>query len=83
MDIALELVDHFVLDYAYSAVFPAHPAAFKVAGMNVTTAQTLSSWEYKPTSFLFYLEPSVYAYSSSIPRDNVFRQAFSLFLITW
>ncbi|CAK7271150.1 c-5 sterol desaturase [Sporothrix epigloea] len=84
MDIALELMDQYVFDYAYAAVFPAYPVAFnKVAGLNATAAQTLSSWEYTPSSFLLELEPSVYAYASSVPRDNVFRQFFSLFLITW
>ena len=86
MDIALELMDTFVFDYAYSAVFPPHAAAYKVDGAGFganATAQTFTTWQYEPSSFLFTLEPSRYAYETSVPRDNIFRQYFSLFLITW
>ncbi|EPE07234.1 c-5 sterol desaturase [Ophiostoma piceae UAMH 11346] len=83
MDIALELMDTFVFDYAYAAIAPA--PAFKTPGVaaNATSLQALSSWTYKPSTFLFELEPSRYAYMSSLSRTNVFRQYISLFLITW
>lgn len=84
MDIALELLDTFVFDYAYSAVFPPAAAAYKAGyGANGTAPQTFTTWQYEPSSFLFTLEPSRYAYETSVPRDNIFRQFFSLFVITW
>ncbi|KAL1888019.1 c-5 sterol desaturase [Sporothrix stenoceras] len=84
MDIALELMDTFVFDYCYSAIFPPAAAAYKAGyGTNGTAPQTFSTWQYEPSSFLFTLEPSRYAYETSVPRDNIFRQYFSLFLITW
>ncbi|KAL8746812.1 MAG: hypothetical protein Q9190_001217 [Brigantiaea leucoxantha] len=37
----------------------------------------------QPSSQFFHLEPSRFAYMSAWPRDNVWRQALSLYLITW
>lgn len=86
MDIALELLDTFAFDYAYAALFPARPAPFDVADIGLganATAQVFSSWQYKPSSFLFNLPPPPQAYLTSVPRDNLARQFVSLFLITW
>ncbi|MCJ1449275.1 MAG: c-5 sterol desaturase [Stictis urceolatum] len=38
---------------------------------------------YKPASQYLKLEPSQYAYMSALPRDNVWRQGITLYLITW
>ena len=42
-----------------------------------------SGWQWHPSSQSFNLQPSEYAYMSQWDRDNVYRQAFSLYLITW
>lgn len=83
MDIALELMDNYVFDYAYAYLAPSPAFKFRNFAANATAPQALSTWTYKPSSFLFELEPSRYAYMSSLPRDNIFRQYISLFLITW
>lgn len=80
MDIVLEVVDTFVGDRIWASVLPA-PHLQAGPGSNVTAP--LTSWEYKPTSPRFYFEPSQYAYESAWARDYVFRQAVSLFFITW
>jgi Delta7-sterol 5-desaturase len=85
MDIILELVDTFVGDFLYAGLLPARPAPydFPLATAANATSQTFSTWQYKPATALFSLEPSQYAYMSAWPRNNIFRQAISLYLITW
>ncbi len=85
MDIVLELVDTFALDYVYAAAYPARPAPFDylhAGGINAT-AQAFSTWQYKPATHFFSVEPSQAAYMSAWPRDNIYRQFLSLFFITW
>ncbi|EFX00745.1 c-5 sterol desaturase [Grosmannia clavigera kw1407] len=84
MDIALEIMDTYGFDYVYSTLLPAPSAPYNLASSDFGgNATALSSWTYKPTSFLFTLEPSKYAYMSAWNRDNMLRQYISLFLITW
>lgn len=84
MDIALEILDTFAFDYAYAALLPARSAPYGLPNIDIGgNATALSAWTYKPTSFLFTLEPSRYAYMSAWPRDKLARQYISLFLITW
>ncbi|KAH6962161.1 C-5 sterol desaturase-like protein [Ilyonectria sp. MPI-CAGE-AT-0026] len=67
MDAILEIADYFVFDKAYASVFPA-----PVFTDNVTISSSSSS---SPDS----LFPASIA--SAIPRDDIYRQCFSLFLI--
>ncbi|CAF9906368.1 c-5 sterol desaturase [Imshaugia aleurites] len=87
MDIVLEVLDTFLFDRFWSTIYPAstwnHP---KNAVKDATT--TFSSMRELPTAIhssthFFQLAPSRYAYMSEWPRDNIWRQFFSLYLITW
>jgi len=42
-----------------------------------------TAYSYEPASQFMSFEPSDFAYMSQWPRDNIYRQAFNLFLITW
>ena len=93
MDVVLEVFDTFMFDWLYATVYPAStPVAFGNAakGPIVSTSTfssmrevpTAATW-YAPSTQYFQLQPSPYAYLSGWPRDNVYRQALSLYLITW
>ncbi|RFU25984.1 hypothetical protein B7463_g10345, partial [Scytalidium lignicola] len=84
MDILLEATDTFFFDYAYSAILPAAPAPYNLGGNSTLTATTdASAWQYHPASKYISWTPSEAAYASAWSRDNIYRQAMSLFLITW
>jgi lathosterol oxidase len=87
MDIALELCDTFLLDYMYKAILPAQPAPYSLRdGTGNATAldyRAASKWEFKPASTILSFTPRDAAYMSAWDRDNIYRQMFSLFLITW
>jgi len=85
MDIVLEVVDTFALDYAYAYLLPAGPAPYDLLshGVNGTISALASTWEYKPASTYVNFLPSAAAYMSAWPRDYIWRQLLSLFLITW
>jgi len=80
MDIVLEIVDTFVFDYCYAALFPALPglSGFKTEE-NSTIA--LNNFKYTPASQYISVSPYQYAYTTSWPRDNTLRQFISLYLI--
>lgn len=93
MDIVLELFDTFLFDRLYSTLLPVSSLSnFKQAGQNAVSS-TLSSlregatmaphYSYRPASKILSFPPSDWAYRSAWPRDNIYRQATSLFLITW
>ncbi|KAG8532058.1 uncharacterized protein KY384_003695 [Bacidia gigantensis] len=88
MDIVLEVFDTVFFDRFWAAVYPASSlAAYKENPQHASTP-TFSSMREMPTSIqpatkFFQLEPSRYAYLSEWPRDNIYRQGASLFLITW
>ena len=50
-----------------------------------TTRMGVAEWiyQYQPATQYLQLEPSEWAYMSAWPRDSIFRQAVSLFFITW
>ena len=83
MDIVLEVFDTFIADPLYAAVLPAELS--KDSGVNGTTSEAFDGggYVYEPSTKYFHLEPSECAYMSSWPRDNVYRQGLSLYLITW
>lgn len=89
MDVVLEMFDTFLFDYLYAVTLPNKPTegvlSSEVAnGYNTTeTLASASSYTYKPATSYFSIEPSKYAYMSRWPRDNVYRQAITLYLITW
>ncbi|KAF8859676.1 hypothetical protein BDZ45DRAFT_355076 [Acephala macrosclerotiorum] len=87
MDIALELCDTYIFDYMYAAALPVQPAPYNLKdGLgNATTLdfKTASPWQFSPASSILSFSPSDAAYLSAWDRDNIYRQAFSLFLITW
>ena len=96
MDIVLEVFDTFGFDYMYSKLLPAStPSAFAQAAKHAASSTFSSlkegatmhptdpSWSFDPASKLLSFEPSQWAYRSQWPRDNIYRQALSLYLITW
>lgn len=84
MDIPLEIADHFVGDYVYAWLLPAASASRDSPhDLHNGTRQILSNWEYQPSTYLLYLEPSQAAYEGVWPRNNIYRQSISLFLLTW
>jgi lathosterol oxidase len=70
MDVTLEIFDTFLLDHVYSALLPA-------------SSRNAAEWQYTPATVYFTLEPGEAAFASTWPRDNIYRQGISLFLITW
>ena len=81
MDVVLEVADYLVFDRVYSAISPLS------ATPNVNaTLNSIPSWQhpsYVPASQYLPLGPTQYTYASSLDRDNIYRQAISLYLITW
>lgn len=83
MDIILEVTDTFLWDYMYAWALPTPPPSLGL-GLGLSNSTTIGNgWEYKPSTAFFSLQPSQAAYQSSLPRDNMYRQGFSLFLIIW
>lgn len=95
MDIVLELFDTFVFDRLYAAALPLTPSmlAFTTVDELATSpnatwsslreAATPAAYKFQAASQYVSFEPSNYAYMSRMPRDNLVRQAISLFFITW
>lgn len=87
MDIVLEVFDTFLFDRLYAAALPGSVAEYGAQRIGHATP-TFSSMRELPTSVhpakqLWKLEPSEYAFMSTWPRDNIWRQTLSLYLITW
>jgi len=91
MDIVLEAFDTFISDPIYAQLFPATPGreaynAIKSMTGNSTFSKSTTyynNYQYQPASQYISFSPSKYAYMSSLQRDNAWRQATSLFTITW
>lgn len=97
MDVVLELLDTYVYDALYANVLPLTPKqlAFSsvsdfagVAEHNATWSSmrelgTPAVYKFEPASQYFSVQPSSYAFMSRWPRDNIYRQAVSLYLTTW
>ncbi|KAI1777865.1 C-5 sterol desaturase [Hypoxylon cercidicola] len=79
MDVVLELTDTFIGDYAYAYALPARTPYDLLDNTNATTSQ----WEFKSANPYFTVQPSKYAYMSMWDRDNIYRQAITLFMVTW
>lgn len=76
MDIVLDVVDTFALDRLYASVLPASQT-------QVIANKPLLSTYNQVVSRYVPLSPSPWAALSSWPRDDIRRQAISLFFITW
>jgi len=87
MDVVLEIFDTFIFDRLYAKFLPAFPqSALQTNTANATFAsirQAPTGYVYEPASQLLKLEPSDFAYMSMWSRNNIYRQATSLYLITW
>lgn len=87
MDIVLEFCDTYLFDHIYAAVLPAKPSSINLKdGISNGTqfdAKALSSWQYQPSTEFISFTPSDAAYMSQCTRDNVYRQALTLLLVTW
>lgn len=93
MDVILEVFDTFALDRLYATVLPLSSSMLAYSAVGDFTASSNASWssmatgatpyKFEPASQYFSVEPSSYAYMSRWPRDSIYRQATSLFLITW
>jgi Delta7-sterol 5-desaturase len=95
MDIILEVADTFVFDRLYATVLPAtstssfsqyvkHVATSTFSSMReMGTQVALPQYTFQPASQILSFQPSHWAYASALPRDNVYRQALSLFTIVW
>jgi hypothetical protein len=93
MDVILEALDTYAFDRLYATVLPLTPSILAIgtigdfAGSNNATWSTMARgvtpYKFEPASQYFSVEPSSYAFMSQWPRDNIARQAISLFLITW
>ncbi len=93
MDIVLEVFDTYFADYCYAKLLPASGPSFFAQGVKHVASSTFSSiregatpapvYTYHPSTSFFRLEPSRYACQSALPRDSLYRQVLSLYLITW
>lgn len=94
MDIVLEVIDAFVFDRFYASFWPALPGPGAINSIqNMPNATTwsfrnaatapLNNFQFKPASQYISVAPSKWAYLTSWPRDDPYRQLLSLYLITW
>ena len=88
MDIVLEIFDTFIFDGLYAKYLPATSSTSlsRSAVDNATSASSSmpnAPIPYQPASRFLHLEPSAWAYMSAWPRNSVWRQTLSLYLITW
>lgn len=92
MDIVLELADTFIFDPLYATLLPAaQPSTSFAANATFSSireeptsyAVPHTTWQYAPATKYFSIEPSKYAYMSTLSRDDWRRQAITLYLITW
>lgn len=89
MDVILEVFDTFAFDRFYASILPgsSRVGAFpQKSGVNTTYPildRIAHDYHYAPATQYISFQPSDYAYMSQWNRDNIFRQATSLFLITW
>ena len=94
MDIVLEAFDRYLFDYVYATLLPTPPPgihALKDVARNGSFAEqsgtqsvySYNGYQYRPASQYISWEPTQLAYMSRWSRDSVWRQALSLYLITW
>ncbi|EAW08607.1 sterol desaturase family protein [Aspergillus clavatus NRRL 1] len=90
MDIVLEIWDTFIGDRLYTALLPVSlPSSVSFPSLTTATNSSLAlfgaskPFVYEPATQMFHFEPSKYAYMSAWPRNNLYRQFLSFFLIVW
>lgn len=89
MDIVLQVFDTFLFDRLYAALLPTSGATSSYPSVKDGAASTtFSSMREMPTAYqaatqYLQLAPSQWADMSAWPRDNVYRQALTLYLVTW
>lgn len=90
MDIVLEVFDTFAFDYIYAKALPLKSASQFISSLPASSFNTThaaltggNGYVHDPASIYLQVEPSEYAYLSAAARDNPYRQALTLFLITW
>ena len=88
MDVVLDILDTYLFDRLYATLLPASSIHVAQNFVKDAVTTTFSSMREAPTPYSFasqyvQLEPSPYAYLSTWRRDNIYRQALSLYLITW
>jgi lathosterol oxidase len=93
MDVILEVFDTFLFDRIYATAFPAtaSTAAYNAVKAAINSSAPIAvdnptayynQYHFQPATKYFTLEPSIWAYRTSWPRDDVWRQLISLYLIT-
>jgi lathosterol oxidase len=97
MDVVLEVFDTFIFDSIYATLLPASSTSPVAKYVKSVTNATFSSmregstdlpqvahqWVYEPSTHYLNIQPYHWAYESSLPRDNIYRQFLTLFTITW
>lgn len=86
MDLVLEGFDAYVFDRLYATLLPTQNLNItsQLASENVfATASCLDNYDFKPASKYLSFPPSEYACMSTLPRENIWRQLISLYIITW
>ncbi|EON65873.1 C-5 sterol desaturase [Coniosporium apollinis CBS 100218] len=95
MDVVVEVFDTFLFDRLYATLLPASYAQYPqyatpkttpngtYSSMREVPTPYASTYQYRPASEYLSFQPGEYAYMSRWPRDNIFRQAVTLYLITW
>jgi lathosterol oxidase len=93
MDVILEVLDTYAFDRLYATVLPLTSSMLAMSTVGDFAGSSNATWssmahgftpyQFEPASKYFSVEPSSYAYMSRLPRDNMARQAISLFFITW
>jgi lathosterol oxidase len=77
MDVVLDILDTFVMDWLYAAVLPGPNPITKDAGSGFQETYN------QHVGLYISLKPSPYVDGSIWKRDHIARQATSLFLIAW
>jgi len=78
MDVFLDVLDTFVFDRFYASIAPDY-----LFDANNSTLFAQDPNLNRHVKVYYPLEPSKWAESSIWKRDDLLRQAFSLFLIAW
>lgn len=76
MDVFLDVLDTFVFDRLYASILPA-PNGVRGVGSRSQKTYNRHIGVYIP------LEPTEYVDASIWKRDDIVRQAMSLFLVAW
>jgi lathosterol oxidase len=78
MDIVLDVIDTLAFDRLYATIFPVNQTQLTPSPDN----DLLSAYNQHLGRYVV-LQPSAWAVRSGWSRDDLRRQALSLFLITW